>query len=558
MLNKLFIKNMAVIESAEIEFSKGFNILTGETGAGKSIVIDSLNILKGERVGKDVIRSGETKARVDGVFTIDRKTAEALEDEFGIETEDGELIISREINAEGKGNVRINGLPTTVAVLKEVGQSLINIHGQHDNTSLLHKKTHISLLDSVAGEELGKAYDSYINVHRLFRQKSEELAGVSTDEQEKSYRLEMLNFRIDEIENANLFAGEDEELAERRKFLENAVKIAERTGEAYSALYEGDDVQKPVNDLLWESLNKLEDVLEYDERIKKLHTEITDIAYELSDKIHSLKKYIDTLSCDPVELEQVEDRLDLIYNLKKKYGATTELVLKYLADAKKEADGIVRSDELAAELAAETERLSKERCELARVLTSLRVEAGKKLSEEVEQQLKDLDMPKTRFSVKTEPAEFSGSGADDIEFLICTNVGEEFKPLTKIASGGELSRIMLAIKSVLTGGDVSKTLVFDEIDSGVSGKAAQKIGEKLRAVSCGSQIICVTHLPQIAALADAHYLIEKSVCDGRTVTSVKHLSREERVYELARTLGGATVTDITLANAGELLNQAGN
>lgn len=558
MLNRLFIKNIAVIESAEIEFGAGFNILTGETGAGKSIIIDSLNMLKGERTGKDIIRSGEQKARVDGVFSVDDKTAHIIEEEFGVEIADGELVVSREINTDGKNNIRVNGMPVIGAVLKEIGAYLVNIHGQHDNTSLLSKKTHLSLLDCASGDAVYDALNEYKAVYQELAEKQAQIDSVKTDEQEKIRRLDMLNFQIDEIEAAALEIGEDDELNERRSFLENAAKIAENTAKSYLLLYDGDDTQKSANDLLWESIGFLGEVCEYDGQLKNIHDEISDLAYEISDKIRSLRKYSDTLTYDPHELHQLEDRLDLIYNLKRKYGATIELVLKYLADAKKEADSIIRSDEIEKELSAEIERLKILRGELADKLTAIRTENGKKLCLGVEQQLKDLDMSKVRFTVKIEPAEFTASGADDVEFLICTNVGEDFKPLTKIASGGELSRIMLAIKNVLTGDELFKTLVFDEIDTGVSGYAAQKIGEKLRAVSQKSQVICVTHLPQIAALAEDHYLIEKNVQGGRTLTAVKHLSPDERVYELARTLGGSTVTDITLANAKELLKQAGN
>jgi len=556
LLSRLFIKNIAVIESAEIEFGKGFNILTGETGAGKSIIIDSLNMLRGDRTDRDIIRTGEQRARVDGVFAIDSETERILDNEFGIESADGELIISREISVDGKNNIRVNGMPVIGSVLREIGTRLINIHGQNDNTSLLAKKTHLSLLDAAAGAELESVLDQYRQIHDEILKKKARLEAINTDEREKSRRLDMLNFQIDEIEAADLQVGEDDELSEHRAFLENAGKIAENTRSAYTLLYEGDDIQKSANDLLWDGISRIGEVAEYDGELKKIHDGLSDLVYEVSDKVRSLRKYIDGLSYEPYELEQVEDRLNLIYNLKRKYGMTIELVLKYLTDAREEADSIVRSDEIAKELEAELETLIIRRNELSQKLTEIRTEFGKKLSSRIEQQLKDLDMARVKFRVKIEDTDYNTKGKDDVEFLICTNVGEDFKPLIKIASGGELSRIMLAVKSVLTEADIEKTLVFDEIDSGVSGQAAQRIGEKLRNISKNSQIICITHLPQIAALATEHYLIEKNVENGRTLTKVKHLDGEERAYEIARTLGGAQVTDITMANARELLKQA--
>lgn len=558
MLSRLFIKNIAVIESAEIEFSGGFNILTGETGAGKSIIIDSMNILKGERASKELIRSGEQKARVDGVFTVDDETCRILSEEYGIEAEDGQILISREITADGRSNIRINGTPAIGSVLKEVGALLVTIHGQHDNTSLLAKKTHLNLLDSAAGEELSGVLARYRELYNKTRQKIAELESIETDEQEKTRRLDMLRYQIDEIEAAALQTGEDDELFEKKAFLENSGRIAESTQAAYSCLYEGDDMGKSASDLMWDGINTLGEVAEYDGELKKIHEELSDLGYEISDKLRSLRKYIDSLTYEPYELEQVEDRLDLIYNLKRKYGSTIELILKYLDDARVESDNIVRSDEHAARLRAEIEALSSERNSLAEELTALRTKFGKTLSGRIEEQLADLNMGKVRFDVRIEGCDYGSSGKDDVEFLICTNVGEDFKPLTKIASGGELSRIMLAIKNVLTMGESAKTLVFDEIDSGVSGSAAQKIGEKLRAIAADNQVICITHLPQIAALAANHYLIEKHVEGERTLTTVKLLQGEDRAAELARTLGGAQVTDITMANARELLKQAGN
>lgn len=555
MLNSLYIKNIAVIESAEIEFGAGFNILTGETGAGKSIIIDSLNILRGDRASRELIRTGEQKARVDGVFTVDDETARILSESFGIEAEDGQILISREITADGKNTIRINGAPVIGSVLKEAGAHLVSIHGQHDSTSLLAKKTHLPLLDSFGGDEIKEALEKYREAYRNAREKKKELESIETDEQEKARRLDMLSFQADEIEEASLVPGEDDELFERKTFLENAGKIAENVQRAYGCIFEGDDMQAAAADILWDGINCLDEIAEYDGELKKLHGELSDIGYELSDKMHTLRRYIDTISYEPRELEDVDDRLDLIYNMKRKYGSTIELILKYAQDAREECESIIRSDERAAELKDELEKAEGEKIRLAQKLTELRTAAAGRLSGEIEKQLADLNMAKVRFDVKIEDGEYTASGKDNAEFMICTNVGEDFKPLAKIASGGELSRIMLAVKSVLTAGNASAVMVFDEIDTGVSGSTAQKIGEKLRSISGGGQVICITHLPQIASLADSHYLIEKNVDGGRTKTTVRLLEGEERVYEIARTLGGAEVTDITLANARELIER---
>ena len=555
MLGSLYIKNIAVVESAEIEFEKGFNILTGETGAGKSIIIDSLNILKGERASKELIRSGEQKARVDGVFNVDAETQRILSDQFGVEAEDGQIIISREITSDGKNNIRINGMPATASLLKEVGEYLVNIHGQHDNTSLLAKRTHIKFLDNFAENEISNVHSEYKEVYDELKKKSHDLECMETDEQEKARRLDMLSFQIDEIEGASLTVGEDDELFEKKTFLENAGKIAEKTRSAYDLLFDGNDIQKSANDALWDGIGQLQEVAEFDGELKKIHDELNDLAYEISDKMRPLRKYIDSLNFEPHELQEVEDRLDLIYNLKRKYGSTIELILKYAQDAAKESENIIRSDERAAELREEIEKLTEKRNLLGEKLTQIRSKFGKELSKQIENHLAELNMAKVRFAVEIKETDYGTSGKDDVEFLICTNVGEDFKPLTKIASGGELSRIMLAMKSVLTLSEREKTLVFDEIDTGVSGGTAQKIGEKLRSISNENQVICITHLPQIAALAKNHYLIEKNVDNGRTHTTVKLLEGEERVREIARTLGGAEVTEITLANARELLNQ---
>ncbi len=556
MLRHLSIQNIAVIDRSELAFADGCNILTGETGAGKSIIIDALGLLCGSRTSRELIRTGEKSARVDGLFSVSPAVAAALEEQFGILAEDGEVLISREIGADGKNTVRVCGAIATAAMLRDIGAMLVSIHGQHDNTSLLNKKTHIRLLDAFGGEAADRALADYQAVHTKAAQVSAKLEALRTDEQEKRRRADMLSYQVEEIELAGLTDGEEEELEERRAFLSNAQHIADAVEAAYAALYEGDEGGASAHDLLWDGIQQLEGVAEFDRELKELHTALADIGYTLTDTVRQLKRYCDTMAVDSGELERVEDRLEVLYGLKRKYGATVAQVLEYADKARAELDTIIHADEYAAELEEELESLEKQRQQAAAVLTDVRTKAACLLEEQISQELADLDMKKVAFSVRLTPTSYGADGADDVEFLIRTNVGEELRPLAKIASGGELSRIMLAIKSVLHGGDMVETLVFDEVDAGVSGRAAQKLGEKLYAISQRAQVICITHLPQVAAMADRHFQIEKQVEDGRTRTHVVLLDDSGRARELARSLGGAQITDLTIQNAQELMKQA--
>lgn len=556
LLRQLTIKNIAVIDSADIEFGGGFNVLTGETGAGKSIIIDSLNMLKGERASKSVIRSGETKAQVSALVGVSDETAALINDETGIEIEDGELMISRSLTADGKNAIRVNGTPVTLAVLKKIGDLIINIHGQHDNTSLLSKKVHINYLDRFGGKELSAKKEAYRLLHTECKEIERALNEIRTDGQDKLRRADMLRFQIDEINSADLTPGEEEQLEERRNVLENAQDIADSANGAYAIINDGGEFGQSAYDALWNGINELENAADIDSSLAGIHSALTDAGYAIEEALTELKRYIDNISFDRGELEEIEERLDTIYNLKRKYGSGIEEILDYLDKISEELDAIDNSDEMEKKLAAKLEKLDAAREKAAAELTALRREDGEKLSALIMHELGDLDMAKVKFSVKIEPCAYRDDGADDVEFLICTNVGEDFKPLAKIASGGELSRVMLAIKSVLSDCESADTLIFDEVDTGVSGHAAHKLGVKLCDMSRKAQVLCITHLPQIAAMADNHYLIKKGEADGRVRTTVTLLDRNMRIDELSRTLGGDTITDITRKNADELLRRA--
>lgn len=555
MLRHLAIKNIAVIDTAELMLDDGCNILTGETGAGKSIIIDALGLLCGSRTSRELIRTGEKSARVDGLFCVKPEVADILEEQFGIVAEDNELLISREITVDGKNTVRVGGTVVTAAMLRDIGALLVSIHGQHDNTSLLQKKTHIRLLDAFGGADLARKLADYQTIHSQAAEVAARLQALHTDEQEQRRRADMLSYQVEEIELANLQPDEEESLQERRTFLANAQHIAQAVETAYAALYEGGDGAS-AHDLLWEGVKQLESVADYDRELQELHTTLSDVGYTLTDAVRTLKRYCDTMAVDDGELEQIEDRLDILYNLKRKYGATVAQVLEFAEKARTELDSLVHADEYVAELEQEFQKLEARRKQAADALTESRRAAARQLEENIAAELADLDMNKVTLSVQITPSGYHADGADDVEFLIRTNVGEDLRPLSKIASGGELSRIMLAMKSVLHGGDVVDTLIFDEVDAGVSGRAAQKLGEKLYAISRRAQVICITHLPQVAALADVHFRIEKQVEDGRTRTHITPLSEDERARELARSLGGAQITDLTIQNAKELMKQA--
>lgn len=551
MLKQLYIKNVAVIEELSIDFYKGLSVLTGETGAGKSIIIDAISLLKGDRGSKSIIRSGEEKARVDGVFDVDEDTAKKIADILGTDPEE-EIFISRQISSDGKNTVRINGIPANINMLKDIGGLLVNIHGQHDNTSLLLPKNHIDFLDSFGKEEIFPILLEYKEYFSKCKELSDKISAMDTDDREKLRRKDMLQFQIAELDEASLEIGEDESLMSRKAILDNSQKICENTQRAYDAIYGGETGTS--YDTLWQAINLLEKITGFDEEIDEVYNSLSEAADKLTEKARELRRINDGLSFDEEEADKIEERLELINTLKRKYGKTIEEITEFHKNAALELSEIETSDERLSLLKEELEKNKKILKEKAESLTHLRKKYAKVLSEKIMTELADLNMEKTRFDAEFgEAGSFKPNGCDEMEFMVSTNVGEEAKPLSKIASGGELSRIMLAIKSVLKTSDPVDTSIFDEIDTGVSGSAAQKIGKKLKEMAGDCLVLCITHLPQIASLADNHYLISKSVEDGRTRTKLKLLEFEERVDEIARTLGGALVTDITRENARQLL-----
>ena len=552
MLSNLQIENIAVIKSASIDFENGFNVMTGETGAGKSIVIDSLNAILGERTSRELIRSGSDSASVCAEFqNIGDNVKNELE-KLGIE-KDNTLIVSRKLTPDGKNVCRINGMPATVSMLKALGVQLVNIHGQLDNQSLLSPETHCSFIDKLAGS--GRELNVFKELYSLYIKKKNELKSLNTDVNEKNRRLDILNYQIEEIQKADIRPGEKDELTEKLGFLRNAEKVLDLLHTAYAAL-NGDGEMPGAADIAADAASKLLSAADYSSDFAETANGVNDAAMNLSAYTEELRDKIYSLDYDPNETERAEERLDVIYRLSQKYGDSEEEILAYLENAEKERDALSFSDERAEQLRAETEKAYNEALAAAKKLSEIRIEAGKKFSADVERELAFLDMPSVKFIVNDSVVELYENGIDNIEFLLSANAGEEPKPLSKIASGGELSRIMLAIKCVLSELDDIDTLIFDEIDSGVSGRAALKIAAKMKELSKTHQVICVTHLAQIAAFADEHKLISKEEKDGRTYTCIASLDYDGRKYELARIMGGLTVTQSILNSAEELLSSA--
>lgn len=552
MLSNLQIENIAVIKSASIDFENGFNVMTGETGAGKSIVIDSLNAILGERTSRELIRSGADSASVCAEFQNVGDNVKNELEKLGIEKDDT-LIVSRKLTPDGKNVCRINGMPATVSMLKALGVQLVNIHGQLDNQSLLSPETHCSFIDKLAGS--GRELNEFKELYSLYIKKKNELKSLNTDVNEKNRRLDILNYQIEEIQKADIRPGEKDELTEKLGFLRNAEKVLDLLHTAYAAL-NGDGEMPGAADVAADAASKLLSAADYSSDFTETANGVNDAAMNLSAYTEELRDKIYSLDYDPNETERAEERLDVIYRLSQKYGDSEEDILAYLENAEKERDALSFSDERAEQLRAETEKAYNEALAAAKKLSKIRIEAGKKFSADVERELAFLDMPSVKFIVNDSVGELYENGIDNIEFLLSANAGEEPKPLSKIASGGELSRIMLAIKCVLSELDDIDTLIFDEIDSGVSGRAALKIAAKMKELSKTHQVICVTHLAQIAAFANEHKLISKEEKDGRTYTCIASLDYNGRKYELARIMGGLTVTQSILNSAEELLSSA--
>lgn len=559
MIRELHIKNIAVIEEVTMSFGDGFHVLTGETGAGKSILIDSINMALGGRTAKDLIRTGAETASVDVIFELSAEVEKKLQ-ELDVESEDGFLYISRIIGVDGKSKCKINGHMVPVSILKEVSEYLLTIHGQNDNQSILSPKSHIHFVDSYGN--YSDVLEEYKVQYNKVKEIKKELDALITDEKEKARRVDLLSYQIKEIESAKLTDGEEEDLEERKKYLSNIEEIVEKAGGAYSALY-GDEQQSAAYDLIATAVHNLDGVHGYDAKLNEYYDTLSSVLADLEDVTHELKSYIDDVDYEQGELDMIEERLNTIYDLKRKYGGTISDVLEYLEKAQKELSEIEDSDAKRAELTALLEKESAALKEIAMKLSDLRRDTAISLQTDIMHELSDLDMQKMRFSVAIELMEnedgsikYTNQGCDRVEFMISCNPGEELKPLSKIASGGEMSRIMLAIKSILAESDIVETLVFDEIDTGVSGRAAQKIAEKICMLSKKHQILCITHLAQIASMADTHFLIEKNSDDESTSTTVISLDEDERKTELARIIGGVMITDITLQAAQEMLNMA--
>lgn len=552
MLSELYIENIAVIEKSNINFSEGLNALTGETGAGKSIVIDSIGAVLGFRTSRELIRTGAEKAVVTALFTdVSERAKQALAD-IGINS-DGEVLVSRELTLSGKNNCRINGKVCTVAMLKDLGKLLINIHGQHESYELMSPDLHIRYIDALGNsddllKDYREAFDSYKDLLSQLKKRR-------SDEQERSRRIDILRFQIEELQSADITIGERDELMAKRTALSNVERIRESL---YAATYKlGGDMTEgsPALSLLDDASSDLSSVSRYHQDIENLSERLSNLTYELKDIYAECDDILNDLDCDPELLDSIETRLDLLGSLSKKYGSTEEEMLAFLYDAEEELDTLLNFEEHFEKLQINCDKAFEKATELAEKLSEKRRETSALFCESVSNEMHFLDMPNAVLAVDQNTTELYELGADTIEFLISANVGEPPKPVAKIASGGELSRMMLAIKTVLSEADPTDTLIFDEVDSGVSGSAAERIGMKLKEVSKSTQVLCVTHLPQIAAQAENHYKITKKTQDGRTFTSVDILSNEGRVEELARIMGGVTVTDSARDFARELINK---
>ena len=547
MLSLLHIENIAVIECADISFDRGFNVLTGETGAGKSIVIDAISAILGERAYRDMIRTGTERASVRAVFTEVPEFPWFAEN--GVEY-DPETVISREIHLDGKNICRVNGTLVNVSCLHKLGIQLINIHGQHDSAALFDEENHLAFLDAFADN--GKLRASYGERYEAVAKLRREISSLTMDEGEKLRRMENLKYQIAEIEKAELEPGEDDRLEERRKVLQNAEKLSNGMETAVECLYGGED-SDGASGLLAQAEYALARLSRFSDSFAALHDRVSDLMYQAQDAAEEVRDARDSLSYSAEELEQIESRLDVIHKLRRKYGTTCEDILEYLDKAKKELDEIEFADDKLERLKKNLKKAEKEAWDAALALRENRKQAADTMSKRILSELAQLDMPRVQFACRFTETELTANGADAVAFYMSANAGEALKPLSRVASGGELARIMLAMKNVLAEKDQVATLIFDEVDTGVSGRAAQKVAEKLRSVAVHKQVLCVTHLPQLAALANTHLLIAKSERDGRTYTSVTPLDLEGRKRELARIIGGANITETTLKSAEEML-----
>ena len=551
MLELLHIENIAVIRQADITFRPGFNALTGETGAGKSIVIDAISAILGQRAYRDAIRTGASRAFISAVF-------HGVPDypwfqENSVPVDGGEVLIQREIFADGRNACRVNGIPVTVSILRGLGQQLIQIHGQHDSAQLFDEANHLAMLDAFADH--APLMERYRNAYLEMDALRKRIRSLQMDEAEKARRVENLTYQIQEIDRAELKVGEDQDLEEKRKLMRSGEKLMNALNEAAGALYGGDDTDGAVS-LVSQAQHALGLVADVSESIDTAYNQVTELSYSVVDAAERVRDLRDSFDFSPGELEAVESRLDVIHRLRRKYGATCEDILNYQKKLKKELDEIQMADDTIAQLQAQFRVKAKAAKALAAELSESRHQAAKQFEVRLISELRQLDMPRVKFVCQLEPLKhLEESGGDSCRFMMSANIGEELRQMNRVASGGELARIMLAMKNVLSEKDHIPTMIFDEVDTGVSGRAAQKVAEKLHSVSQGKQVLVVTHLPQIAAMADTHFLISKAEKDGRTYTSVTPLDLEGRKAEIARLIGGAKITSNTLKSAEEMLHQ---
>ncbi|MDN7240506.1 DNA repair protein RecN [Planococcus sp. N028] len=557
MLRELDIRNFAIIDTLSVSFSEGLTVLTGETGAGKSIIIDAVHLLAGGRGSQEFIRHGSNKAEIEGLFTLDNEKHPVFRklEELGLPSSEGDIVLRRELNDKGKNVCRINGKLVTISILREIGGVLIDIHGQHETQELMDEKQHLHLLDQFAGGSLSKARESYAHTFEKYSRLKREFASYNENEQQIAQRIDLLTFQLREISAAELVAGEEEELMQERKKLQNFNKIYESVSAAHEA------IQGESKGLDWvgSAMSELEHAASVDEQLVAHSETLSGAFYQIQDVSVEIKRIIDDMEFDPERLNQIEQRLALIQSLKRKYGASVEDILLYHETQADELDKLLNRDK---RLQLDQEKL-KELTEDLRIeaeeLTMLRKKAAKKLGQAIMEQLQELHMGKASFEVNFDALpnnKFDRNGRDAISFYISTNLGEPLKPLTKVASGGELSRMMLALKTIFSKHQGVTSLIFDEVDTGVSGRVAQAIAEKIAAISVHSQVLCISHLPQVAAMADQHLFIEKRVEKQRTITAVHELSGQERTEEMSRMLSGAEITELTLQHAEELLTLA--
>lgn len=555
MLEHLHIKNVALIKESEISFGEGLNILTGETGAGKSMVIDSLQFALGGRAGKDFLRHGEKQASVEALFAMQSEALQEKLEESGIQPEeDGSVLITRTLSEAGKSVCRVNGSTVTVGMLREIAEDLIDIYGQHEHQSLLNPSRHIRLLDRFCGAGFGDAMEEYKKSYHALKELEKQLQSLMGDESQREQRMDILQFQKEELEAGELRLGEEEDLLEQKKRLSSMEKLMRLTRESLALLYDGENMMPSACDQLGDALAKLQEAAEYDNSLNTFADALADAYAAVEDTARELKREAEKQENDPDALEEIEERLQLIYKLKRKYGGSVEAALAFYDKVVQELDFLSNSSEKVAELTLEKEKEQKKLSAAAEKLSALRRSTAQQVAAQIEASLKDMEMKDARFHIQIdEKNDWTADGKDKVEFLISANAGENLKPLAKIASGGEMSRVMLALKTVLVDADEIGTFIFDEIDTGVSGRTARKVGEKMRFLGSKRQILCITHLPQIAAMADQHFLIEKKSSDGETTTQVTPLEGEGSVLEVARLMGGSDVTETTLAAARELI-----